>query len=192
MSEQPTPTRILSATIAWVAETGLRKISVDEIARRASVSRATVYLHFPNKSALLEAAITYEVARVLAGASEVAEKYDDPDERLVEVFASAFVGLSSHPALVAMLKHNPKAVLPFVFGPDPLAIRMAREHVTGLFDGTAGSVELAELIVRTFHSFLLAPSSVIDLSTLDGARSYARTVLIPLRDSLAAAAATGS
>ncbi|HEX4904748.1 MAG TPA: TetR/AcrR family transcriptional regulator [Acidimicrobiales bacterium] len=189
MSEQSTPTRIIEAAVSWIAETGLRKISVDEIASKASVSRATVYLHFPGRSAIIEAAVRHEVGRILARASADAERYDDRDARLVEVFAASVVDLAHHPALAAVLRHNPKILLPFVFGPDPLGIRMAREHVATLFDGGPGAHELAEMIVRTFHSFLLAPSSVFDLSTLDGARHYARVVLLPLRDSLAAAAA---
>jgi AcrR family transcriptional regulator len=42
-------TRLLSAAVATVAETGLRAATVAEIVRRAKVSRASFYAHFTDK-----------------------------------------------------------------------------------------------------------------------------------------------
>src|SRR3954462_13858157 len=42
-------TRLLSAAVAAVAETGLRAVTVAEIVRRAKVSRASFYAHFTDK-----------------------------------------------------------------------------------------------------------------------------------------------
>jgi AcrR family transcriptional regulator len=42
-------TRLLSAAVATVAETGLRAATVAEIVRRAKVSRASFYAHFADK-----------------------------------------------------------------------------------------------------------------------------------------------
>ncbi len=52
--------RILRAALHVFRESGYRKASVDEIARRAEVAKGTVYLYFPTKSALLLHAVALE------------------------------------------------------------------------------------------------------------------------------------
>ncbi len=49
---------ILTAAAQEFTEVGVRKASVDEIARRAEVSRSTLYRRFPNKESLLVAVAT--------------------------------------------------------------------------------------------------------------------------------------
>src|SRR3990170_8095476 len=51
-----TDAAILQAVIELLAEAGLRGTTVDAVAARAGVARATVYLRWPTRDALLAAA----------------------------------------------------------------------------------------------------------------------------------------
>ncbi|WP_157121951.1 TetR/AcrR family transcriptional regulator, partial [Nocardia violaceofusca] len=53
-------TRIIEAVVSLAATTGLRKLSMDEVARSAGVGRATLYNYFPGRDALISAAVESE------------------------------------------------------------------------------------------------------------------------------------
>lgn len=48
---------ILTATLALLAETGYTRLSIEAVARRAAVSRPTVYLRWPSKAQLVHEAV---------------------------------------------------------------------------------------------------------------------------------------
>lgn len=178
--------RILRAVIEWAEETGMRKLSMDEIASRAKLGRATLYIHFPGRGALIEAAVRNELDRFFSAMQTETEKYDDPDERLIHTFALAYRTLRNHRLLNSIMKLNPQILMPFVIGDDSLAIDLGREFVmTNLRSANehlneAAALELAELTVRSFHSFVLAPSKTFDLDAPGGAEDYAERMLLPL------------
>lgn len=181
--DRRTRDKILGATLEWITDTGLSKVSMDEIAHRARLARATLYLHFPGRQALISAAVKSELDRFFADVSEYVVQFDDLDERLVNGFAYAFRLLRSHRTLNAVLELNPQILLPYVFGDAP-AIRRARRTVSTYFF----SVDLpeeereaaAEHIVRAFHTLILAPTTVFDLDAPDGPERYARSFLLPI------------
>jgi AcrR family transcriptional regulator len=181
--------RILDATLSWAVDTGMRKVSVDEIARRAGVSRATVYVHFPGRSSLVEAAIEREIGRLLEQISTIAENYADSEQQLVETVAQGMLLLRKHPALRSVLRVNPQVLLPYVVGEHAIGIDVGRAFVVALMDNTPIADrernELAEHIIRQFHSHLLAPTETFDLDTPEGCRSYARRFLLPVLGQLA-------
>jgi AcrR family transcriptional regulator len=81
--------RLLAAAAAAFAEHGADDVSLEEIARRAGVGIGTLYRHFPNRQALLEAVYKDQVdgLEVLAAKLVVAES---PGEALAE-WMRAFV-----------------------------------------------------------------------------------------------------
>jgi AcrR family transcriptional regulator len=63
-------TRVLEAARTAFAESGL-DVGVEEIARRAGVGIGTLYRHFPNRQALLEALYVGEVEEMCRSAAEL-------------------------------------------------------------------------------------------------------------------------
>lgn len=56
--------RILEAALACVSRVGMEKTTMEDVARQAALSRATVYRAFPGgRDELLDAVVTWEVAR---------------------------------------------------------------------------------------------------------------------------------
>src|SRR5439155_18006322 len=62
-----TPARILDAAFACVAELGLGRTTMDDVARRAAVSRQTVYRYYPSKDQLVVALVLREEEKFLDG-----------------------------------------------------------------------------------------------------------------------------
>src|SRR4051812_50195921 len=70
--------RILDAAVDALA--GDPEVSLAEIARRAGVVRATIYVHFPTREALLEAVTHRAIAEVAAVVEAAEPQSGDPAE----------------------------------------------------------------------------------------------------------------
>jgi AcrR family transcriptional regulator len=76
--------------------------SMSEIARRAGVVRATIYVHFPTRTALLDAVMEHAVAQV-ADATRGAEPHvGEPTAALERVLRATWRELARFHALLAM------------------------------------------------------------------------------------------
>jgi AcrR family transcriptional regulator len=84
--------RLLSAASATFAEHSADDASLEEIARRAGVGIGTLYRHFPNRQALLEAVYADQV-NALRGRAEELSQAADADEALAE-WLRALIGFS--------------------------------------------------------------------------------------------------
>src|SRR4051794_13439556 len=92
--------RVLEATVECAGRVGFGRITVEEVARGATVSRATVYRWFPGgREQLVDEAITYEVGRFLDRVSEAAETADDLAGRLEAGLLFAHRAIEEHEVL---------------------------------------------------------------------------------------------
>ena len=77
-------------------------VSMAEIARRAGVVRATIYVHFPTRESLLDAVMEHAVGQV-ADATRAAEPTQgEPEEALDRVLRATWHKLSDFHALLAI------------------------------------------------------------------------------------------
>ena len=68
--------RLLEATVEVLARSGVRKLSLSDVAATAGVSRPTLYRWFPSKEALLEAFGVYEQQKYDVGIAEAVAGLD--------------------------------------------------------------------------------------------------------------------
>jgi len=74
--------QLVAAAERLVAERGYLAVRLEDIGAAAGVSGPAIYRHFPNKEALLVELLVGISTRLLAGATEVVEKADDPASAL--------------------------------------------------------------------------------------------------------------
>src|SRR3954462_5164187 len=60
-----TTERILAGAVEHAEDFGMRRFTMDDVARRVGVSRVTVYRYFPKKDRLIEAVLLREMRRFL-------------------------------------------------------------------------------------------------------------------------------
>jgi AcrR family transcriptional regulator len=98
--EQDKASRILDAAEALLVSFGYRKVTVDDVARRAGVGKGTVYLYWPSKRELFATVLTREAAELVRG--QIAALHDDPAEaRLHRTMRLTFVQSMKRPLVKA-------------------------------------------------------------------------------------------
>src|SRR6266508_2189182 len=101
--------RILDAAVDALASDP--EVSLAEIARRAGVVRATIYVHFPTRESLLEAVTKRAIAEVTQAMAAAAPNRGDPGEALQRVLTTAWQELGRFHALIAINTRRPQAEL---------------------------------------------------------------------------------
>jgi TetR/AcrR family transcriptional repressor of mexCD-oprJ operon len=101
--------RILDAAVDALASDP--EASMAEIARRAGVVRATIYVHFPTRESLLEAVTERAIAEVTQAMAAAAPDRGDPADALQRVLTAAWRELGRFHALVSINTRLPQAEL---------------------------------------------------------------------------------
>jgi AcrR family transcriptional regulator len=104
--------RILAAALCCIEREGLAATSVEDVARAASVSRATIYRHFPGgREQLMTDTATWEVARFFARVEATVASEPDLAARLRLALSSGHRALEDHALLHRLLRTEPEAVM---------------------------------------------------------------------------------
>jgi AcrR family transcriptional regulator len=78
------------------------EVTMAEIARRAGVVRATIYVHFPTRDALIAAVTDRAIAQASEALQAAAAHAGEPDEALVRMLTASWRTLGRYHALVAI------------------------------------------------------------------------------------------
>lgn len=83
------PAELIAAALALFVEKGFAATRIEEVARRAGVSKGTLYLYFGSKEDLLKAVIREHVSReIVAGAEQLARYQGSAADLLQQVFTA--------------------------------------------------------------------------------------------------------
>jgi AcrR family transcriptional regulator len=105
--------RLLDAARECVLAVGVRRTTVTDVARRAGVSRMTLYRRFPDLEGVLAALMTREFGRLVAEAAEQAEGATTR-ERVVATVVHGSRSLAQDPLFMRLLDVDPELLLPYV------------------------------------------------------------------------------
>ena len=185
---------ILQAAAEEVAAVGLRRTTLTDVARRAGVSRMTVYREYGDAAALFRALLTESIGEVVFGAEVDVRHLPTVRERIVEGVSLTVERLAEHPMMRRVLELDPELLLPFVVDRFGSGQRLALEHVrgqlrAGMEEGSVRPLDVgpaARLILLTAQSVVFStrivegtgsPSPAVHADDAAGIGDALRTLL---------------
>ncbi|HWF30041.1 MAG TPA: helix-turn-helix domain-containing protein [Mycobacterium sp.] len=185
-------TRILAATLEQAELVGIRRTTMEDVARRSGVGRATLYRRFPTKGALIDAVVLAEARRYLDGSAQARSQATTFEDRMVYSTVFSVTFMREHTLLKKLLRTEPDTILPSLTVDAGAIIDYASDHSVALLRtelyGTAPTTPaqerhlrtVAELNTRLTLSFIVTPHTSINLATIDDTRAYVRNYLMPM------------
>jgi AcrR family transcriptional regulator len=110
--------RIMDAALTCVESFGVRRTTLTDVARRAEVSRPTVYRRWPDVTALVADLLTRELRRILLAQEESDTARPDGETvraRLVRHSAGVARGLLAHPLFTRIVDTEPELLATYTF-----------------------------------------------------------------------------
>jgi AcrR family transcriptional regulator len=185
VDDDDTTTRILDATSTLLAEYGLRRWSVDDVALLAGVGRTTVYRKFPGRDDLTHAVLARELRWTLAAIAASSRGHGRLEDQIVAGAVAALSALRSS-LVERLLRSDPATFLPFLTtGAAPL-VALARDTLAAQLCASRPSIdrqrarELAEVAVRLGLSFILTRDTTIPIDDEDALRESVRRIVRPV------------
>ncbi|MFB7449666.1 TetR/AcrR family transcriptional regulator [Streptomyces sp. NPDC056194] len=159
---------VLDAARDCVLAVGVRRTTLTDVARRAGVSRMTLYRRWPDVRTLVGDLMTREWIAVAAGAMPTADDDRPERTRIVEGLVAGVAAFRSHPLFQKILDVDPELLLPYV-----LDRRGASQDallgllVTALDEGHEdGSVRLAHPDLQARSLLLVVQSFTLSMRTM--------------------------
>lgn len=153
-----------------MAERGIARTTVADVARRAGASRMTVYRTFPDASALWSSLLTREVGMIVADAEASATALPTARQRLIAATSAAVRALRQDAVFRRIVELDGDRLIPYLTirrgRAQEIAIDAVRRYLAaGRRDGSIrelrgdAAARLYELVVR---SLVIASPALVD------------------------------
>lgn len=181
--------RVLDGAYEQFCLMGIRRSTMEDVARRAGVSRITVYRRFATKDALVEHVVRREFRRYFARFRADIGQAATAADRVVLGFVSALRAIRHNRLIGGLMAIEPEVLVPSMVSDGGRTLAAVQRFVAGQLrrEQAAGTVSaavdvelVAELMARVSASFLVTPSFVVDLDDEDQVRDLARKFLVPM------------
>ncbi|TDB92662.1 TetR/AcrR family transcriptional regulator [Actinomadura sp. 7K534] len=186
-----TRANVLDAAYEQFSRMGIQRSTMEDVARRAGVSRITVYRRFVTKDALVEQVVRREFRRYFDRFLTEIKQAETAADRVVLGFVSALRAIRSNPLIGGLSAAEPDLLMASTISDDGRTLAIVRQFVAGQLrrEQRAGNVSpdldidfVAEMMVRVSGSFLAIPSELIDLDDDEQVAALARRFLVPMLD----------
>lgn len=161
---------------------GINKVSIDDVAAEAGVSRATLYRMFPGgRDVMLDSMRIREMELFFERLRDGVVACDSLEDLLITTVVLATRELRADDHLATMLAAEPGVVIDHLTVEGlPRILRVANAFLVPLADpyvdrDTARAA--IDVLARLTLSYFLAPSDVVDLGDEDSARAFLRPLL---------------
>ncbi len=160
----------LDAARACILDVGWRRTTLTEVARRAGVSRMTIYRSYRDMGSLLADLMTREWGVVVGAATRSRPDAGGPVSRLVGAIAATVDALRRNELFVRIVELDPELLLPYLLerrgrSQDQVLALVERELRAGqetgaVRDGHAPT--MARALLLAVHGFVLSTHTMVD------------------------------
>lgn len=169
-SEREIPDAVLDATRSAVLAVGVRRTTLTDVAKRAGVSRMTLYRLVPDVTTLILEVMSREFATLLTDAERAATRKRNARARLATTSVAVVRRLPDEALFRRVLDVDPELLLPYLTDRIGTTQQIAMAHVRRMLaDGQAdGSVRRGNLDVMATSLVVMATPFVVSSRLLDG------------------------
>lgn len=179
---------ILDATLQRILQVGIRRSSLDDIARRSGLNRVTIYRRFAGKDNLVDAVLAREIGRVLAEATTIATTTRGVEAQIEETVLYILRLTRTHPLVTQLIEVAPEEALSFYTVRGEELVSQGIKFIVSILDAAQERGEIdrydtrpvAELVARFAHSLMLTPVAGTDFDDPETARTFVRAAILPL------------
>ena len=167
----PRPNSYLDAARAAILDLGWRRTTLTEVARRAGVSRMTIYRTWPDMTALLADLMTREWGRVVSGTAAPdgaggGATVDEIADRVVRTVHA----LREDELFTRIVELDPELLLPYLLSRRGRSQDAVLDGITGgIREGQAAGeirsgrpVVMARALVLALHGFVISAHTMVD------------------------------
>jgi AcrR family transcriptional regulator len=176
--------RVLEACKRCCERWGVDRVTIDDIANEAKVSRATLYRMFPGgRDVLFEAMRLKELEEFFVELKAAVAGADSLEDLLVAAVVSSITNMRSDEHLALMMASSPGDVVASMTVEGlPRILRVASVFLTPMVTAYLPSEpagEVVEVLVRLVISDYLSPSDRFNLADADSTRRFIRNFILP-------------
>ncbi len=176
--------RIVDAALTCITRFGMTKTSVEDIAKEAKCSRATIYRMFPGgKDSILEAVVASELGKFYSAVEERVARIDTLEDAISAVINEAGLRLINNPALATVITLEPEVILPLLaFERMNQLLEFARligRHLLERWIVDEKSERIAEWIARIVISYSATPAQYFDITDIDSVKKLVNLFVMP-------------
>ncbi|MFC9473250.1 TetR/AcrR family transcriptional regulator [Nocardia sp. NPDC056952] len=181
--------RILDAALVQFERVGVRKTTIEDIAKAADVDRATVYRRIGSRDDVVRAAFEREVRRLLVDLGEIPARHDTFDDIVVDVFTTVITRWRAHPLVERLLTLEADRLLPqltvdgasfFLLSVAASTEILRKVLEDSRFPDIPDLSARVEVACRVVHSLILQPVGTIDTGSEQALAAFARTYVVPI------------
>lgn len=179
---------IAQGFMACVSRWGVGKTTIEDVARQAGVSRATIYRYFPGgRSTIMAAAWAMDVAEFIEAATERISRASTLEDALVGGMHTVAMHFGEHPALRFIREHEAAEFEQLVSFERMDTILLASGSAMGpllsRFMAKNKAFEISVWVARILVSYLSEPADYVDMTSEESVRRFVRTFILPGIDS---------
>lgn len=180
---------IMDAALERILQVGIRRASLEDIARRAGINRITIHRRFAGKDNLVAAVLERETQRMLTEVTAIATASTGVDAQIEETMLHVLLQTRIHRLVTQLLRVAPEEALGFYTVQGERLVAIGIDYIVGMLTQaqSAGLVDrydprpVAELVARLAHSLMLTPGvGGVDFTDPGEARAFVRTTIVPL------------
>jgi AcrR family transcriptional regulator len=183
---QATDTRelIVESAFACFGKQGLQKATIVDIAKRAGVSRSTIYEYFPDKAAIVEACAEHASERFYREMSKAMDRGGTLEDKL----CSAAVFVTQARRVIASEKYFDEDAISLLLTKDAAVLLrecveffapyLSAARLTGEVRRDLDVEAAGEWFARILFSLFSTPSSTLDMDDPDVAAEFVRAHVV--------------
>lgn len=179
---------VVTAALAEFVEYGIRRSTIEGIARRAGASKMTIFRKFQTKQGLVAAVLAREVRRGMEQLDTEWTREETLEESVVHGFRFIVTFVHGHPLFTRLLRSEPEFLLPLmtIDGAPVLALYrdLIAQRLTSEVAAGRAAVDdvhrVAEVIARMAISLVLTRDGVISLDDDNSISEFVHHAVMPM------------